>query len=155
MMPFKYLMDVLRGRETRLDRIERRLSRIESTLCSSQRAGGARTKDKRTSDIGKIKVRRKSEGDRSSSRRAQKARTVHGPDGWHITEESEEGKIHLKEFTNNWLIEFDCPCCGRTSSKGVEHLWTEFAGDHTNYHIRLNCRHCGWESDEINIRGYK
>ncbi len=151
MMPFKYLMDVLRGRETRMDRIERRLSRIENALCRSMQGGRTRTEDRSSSEIGKVKVRRKPRKKRVSKR----ARTVHGPDGWHITEERDEGKIHLKEFTNNWLIEFDCPGCGRTSSRGVEHLWTEFADDHTNYHIRLSCRKCGWESDEINIRGYK
>lgn len=158
-MPFKYLMDILRGRETRLDRIEKRLGRIESTLSKNppvqQTRPQKKEEEKRTSDIGKVKVRRKTKEPSKKPTGMQKARTVHGPDGWHLSEKKAEGDLHFKEFTRNWIIEFDCPCCGKTSARGVKHLWTEFKDDHTKYQVRFSCPHCGWESDEINIRGYK
>ncbi len=159
-MPFKYMMDILRGRETRLDRIERRLGRIESVLSGCSVPRQTRTVQKREKreapEVGKIKVRRPARKTGSGDRRIQRARTVHGPDGWHFKEsDQKEIDLRFKEFTNNWLIEFDCPHCGKSSSRGVNHHWTEFEDDHTNYQVQLKCRKCGWESDIINIRGYK
>ncbi len=146
-MPFKYLMDVLRCRETRLDRIERRLGRIESNLCTCSSQHTSQRIRAHDGDRSSRPTRR------PSTRTVRRARTVHGPDGWYIRERP--GEVRSKGFNNNWLIEFDCPRCGRASRKGVNHLWTEFEDDHVNYQVRLTCRYCGWKEDKVNIRGYK
>jgi len=153
-MPFKYLMDILRGNDTRLDRIEERLSSIECTLlrCSMPHEESQGREEIETSGTKRINVRRPGRPE-TRNRRIQRARTVYGPDGWHVSEQ--ERGLMSGEFGKDWIIEFDCPSCGRSCSGGVRHIWTEFERDHTNYIVRLRCRQCGWESGEVNIRGYK
>lgn len=159
-MPFKYMMDFLRGKGSRLDRIEDRLRRIENCLSVSsayeKRKSAPSEGVTEGPDLSGARIRKVGDGSYTGRRKLQKARTVYGPDGWCFTEEPEtKWKLDVRDFGRDWVIEFDCPRCGKASSQGVKHRWVEYGEDHVVYHIRLDCPKCDWKNEDISIRAFE
>ncbi len=141
-MPFKYMVDFLGGKKSRLDRIEERLCRIENSLHGQE----ARYTERSAVEMPRRRV--------STGPRAKKARTINRSDGWSFKRRSERG-LHTEDFGRDWVIEFDCPICGRTSTQGVKHKWTEHRLGHVVYHVEVSCNKCDWGPKEVDIRAFE
>ena len=153
MMPFKYLVNFLGDK-----RLRRRLVKDGSSDHVPQSElpwEGRDGRDYKKENRAKGPVRR----DSSITKRRDRARTIHSPKGWSFEASKRQGNssnlLKTKKFASDWLLEFECPRCGETSSEGVNHWDVRRGGGHIKYEFYLDCKNCGWQSDPINIRAYE
>lgn len=152
-MAFQSLKNFLRGGSSKLDRLEKRIRRIEYELSrisfNSQNQGGQGKE---------VKTQRSLSGQKEDLSR--KGSTVYTNEGWKVPRKSQTKSDNIQKSSlpskvgakERLMLEFECPQCGSINNRGIKHSHVDNINSHTDYHLYFKCNNCGWESDLVSIR---